>query len=100
MLEKWGCQSPHWPPSCPLSPCLSFLPPPRLQPRESCEAWELCVGIFPSPEKEEVVLEAPLSGQGGSGRTLSLGLSLRLLLPQPPDLLQAPGVWADLMPQP
>lgn len=51
-----------------------------LQPAEICEAQEFVVACFPSPKKEEVVLEAPLNGQGNNGRTLSLGLSLWLLL--------------------
>lgn len=44
-----------------------------------------------SPEKEEMVLEAPLHGRGNIQEALSLGPSLWLLLSQPTDLLQASG---------
>lgn len=62
-----------------------------------CKAQEGVVALFPSLKKEEVVPEAP-PWAGNNGGTLSLGLSLLLLLPQPPDLLQALGTWGQIVP--
>lgn len=47
-------------PRCHSDMC-AFLPCTPLPLQDSCP-WEMCVACFPSPEKEEMALEAPLNG--------------------------------------